>query len=125
MNYQFIGEVPIADYGVLLIRRKQPYIDWANSFEDDGPKYDPASNHASAYLIPPFEQTEEVDEFIAANFETIFEEELSSWMEAPETWPEFSLDNFRKWLFVEYIDMVYDLINPEWMEPPKGSDFDV
>ena len=34
-------------------------------------------------------------------------------MEAPETWPEFNLDNFRKWFFVEYIDMVYDLINTE------------
>lgn len=88
-------------------------IDWANSFEDGGPKYDLESNHASAYLIPPFVQFEEVDEFIAANFEAIFEEELSSWMEAPETWSEFSLDNFRKWFSVEYLDMVHDLINLE------------
>ena len=124
MNHQFIGEVPIADYGVLLVRRKQPYIDWANSFEDDGPKYDSESNHASAYLTPPFEQSEEVDEFIAANFGEIFEEELSSWMEAPETWPEFSLDNFRKWLSVEYIDMVYDLIDSEWTELPHSSEYD-
>jgi hypothetical protein len=102
-----------ADCGILLIRRNQPYIDWANSFEDGGPTYDPESNHTSAYLIPPFEQPEKVDEFIAANFGAIFEEELSSWMEASATWPEFSLDNFRKWFSVEYIDMVYDLISQE------------
>ncbi len=124
MNYQFIGEIPIADCRVLLVRRNKPYIDWANSFEDDGPKYDEESNHSSAYLIPPFEQPEEVNEFITANFGAIFEEELSSWMEAPETWPEFSLENFREWFSVEYIDMVYDLIDPEWAESSNGSECD-
>lgn len=125
MNRRFIEEIPIADCGVLLVRRNQPYIDWANSFEDGGPKYDSENNHTSAYLIPPFDLPDEVDKFIEENFEAIFEEELSSWMEVSESWPEISIDNFKKWFSVEYIDMVYDMIDPEWIESPYESDLDV
>jgi hypothetical protein len=41
------------------ITPKNPYIDWANSFEDDGPELDPKSLHHSAYLIP-----DEYDEIV-------------------------------------------------------------
>lgn len=123
INHRFIGELSMVDWSILIIRRKQPYIDWANSFEDDGPKYDGAETGPSAYLIPYFESIDNVKGFVAANFGAIFEEELASWMEVPETWPDFTLDNFGNWFSVEYIDMVYDLTEPEALEPDRGLDF--
>ena len=37
---------------VVTISPKQPYINWANSFEDDGPKLESKDIHYTALLIP-------------------------------------------------------------------------
>lgn len=124
INRRFIGEISMVDWGILIVRRRQPYADWANSFDDDGPGYGVSEAGPSAYLIPFFENLDEVKEFVSENFEAIFEEELAAWMEAPETWPDFTLENFRDWFSVEYIEMVYDLTDPESIEPPSGEGFD-
>ncbi len=37
---------------VILITAQQPYIDWANSFDDGGPKMSVNKQNNTAYLIP-------------------------------------------------------------------------
>ncbi len=37
---------------VVTISPKQPYIDWANSFEDDGHELGLSEVHSTALLIP-------------------------------------------------------------------------
>ena len=38
------------DRMALMVSPKQPYIDWANSFDDGGPDYDPSARSASVFL---------------------------------------------------------------------------
>jgi hypothetical protein len=123
MNHRFIGEAPLADCGLLLIRKKQPYLDWARAFEEEGAENPYKASNSSAYLIPLFEKTTEVETFVKAHFEVIFEEELASWMEAPETWPVFTFENFKEWFTLEYIDMVYDLVSFEHEEDTTSGGY--
>ncbi|MFH2058338.1 MAG: hypothetical protein ABIJ59_05505 [Pseudomonadota bacterium] len=91
----------------ITIIPKQPYIEWANSFED-GVGYD--HPHATTILIP-----DKYDEF---NYETylkktfnqqIFEEELESWMADPDVWPpKKTYKIFKEWFDVICSDMTWD-----------------
>lgn len=92
----------------LTIRPKQPYIDWANSFEE-GEKYGPDNQHATTILV-----SDEYDEF---NYETylkkiykiLFEEELESWMPNPDDWPKIkSYKMFKDWFEIICSDMIWD-----------------
>ena len=44
--------------GVLIVRPKQPYLDWAAGLDDSGLVPDP-SDEQTVYLIPSFESDEE------------------------------------------------------------------
>jgi len=48
---------------VVTVSPKQPYIDWANSFDDDGPDMDTSRSISTAYLIP-----DKYDEFSYEKF---------------------------------------------------------
>ncbi len=64
---------------VVTIIPKKPYIDWANSFDDDGPKLYADTIHATSLLIPENYDEYNYELFMKINYKKIFEEELSSW----------------------------------------------
>ena len=93
-----------------MIRRKQPYIDWANSFDDDGPKYNDERDHATVFLIDEVVDASDIQKVLRRYWRDIFDEQLNSWMRDPDDWPQrrtFSV--FMKWFEVEICDLVVDL----------------
>ena len=64
------------DRTALMVRPKQPYIDWANSFEDGGPKYDQDRQHAKIYLIDEVADPSDIKKVVRRHWRDIFEEEL-------------------------------------------------
>ena len=92
----------------ITIRPKQPYIDWANSF-DDGEAYDPDKRHATTILI-----SEKYDEFnyeiyLKKIYKILFEEELESWMANPDDWPKIkNYTMFKNWFEIICSDMTWD-----------------
>ncbi len=93
---------------VTIVPRK-PYIDWANSF-DDGPELDTASSHATSLLIPDTYDEYSYETFIKRNYRMIFEEELSSWITDPASWPKrMSYDVFREWFDIIPSDTILEL----------------
>ena len=97
---------------VAIIRPKQPYIDWANSFNDDGPtlELEEARAEANAYLIKEHDEIKQSYKFVERNYARIFEEELNGWMQDPELWPQKrNFKIFKKWFDVESSEMVFDL----------------
>jgi hypothetical protein len=108
----------------LLISRKQPYIDWANSLEEGGAvlSYDVSRAHRSLYLVPEADGEPDLNSFIGEFWEDIFENELGAWMIAAETWPQpRTREMFDAWFDVELNDSVFDL-TPE--EPLTQADVD-
>jgi hypothetical protein len=94
----------------LVVRPKQPYIDWADSFDDGGPKYDPDHHQAKVFLIDEVADTRDIKKVVRRCWQAIFEEELNSWMRDPDVWPHRqTLKVFLEWFEVEVCDVVLDL----------------
>lgn len=90
----------------ITIIPKQPYIDWANSF-DDAEIYD--KPHATTILIPDKYDEFNHENYLKKVFIIIFEEELESWMADPNDWPKKRTYRiFEEWFEVICSDMTWD-----------------
>jgi len=94
----------------LVVRPKRPYIDWADSFDDGGPKYDPDLHQAKGFLVDEVADTRDIKKVLRRCWHAIFEEELNSWIRDPDAWPHRrTLKVFLEWFEVEVCDVVFDL----------------
>lgn len=85
----------------LTIDPKQPYIDWANSFDDNGPIIDADKKLAVSILISDKYDEYNYEKILKKNYSDIFEEELDAWMSDPNDWPKNrSYKIFKEWFDV-------------------------
>ena len=95
---------------VLTIVPKQPYIDWANSFDDDGPKIETDKKLAVSILIPDKYDEYNYEAFLRKHYSDIFEEELDAWMSDSNDWPKNrNYQMFNEWFEVLVSDIVIDM----------------
>lgn len=95
---------------VLTIMANQPYIDWANGFDDDGPGMEASEVHATSVLIPDRYDEFNYQDFVRKHYKPIFEAELDAWMADPGVWPKnrtYAL--FCKWFTVVASDAVIEM----------------
>jgi hypothetical protein len=100
----------------LTVTRRQPYIDWANSVDDDGPELTEELDHdrRTIYLVPEAATEPDVESLIAEFWEQIFERELSLWMDDEGTWPQArTREMFNAWFESEVTSGVCDLTPEE------------
>jgi hypothetical protein len=100
----------------LTITRKQPYIDWANGVEDDGPELtaELAGDLRTVYLVPESEREPNLESVLAEFWQQIFEEELAAWILNGEDWPRpLTREMFDAWFDAELTGSVFDLIPEE------------
>ena len=95
--------------GVVIVRPKKPYIDWALSLDDSGvaPEYE---GEKTVYLVPEYGDDLEAMEVLSQGYEVIFEQELSGWHMGESAWPKkrtFSM--FREWFDIEMHSLILDL----------------
>ena len=95
----------------LSLRRRQPYIDWANSTETDVLMTPELASAPGVYLVGPGEDEEEtLEQLLDARWPEIFECELAGWMEDESAWPsERTRDMFDAWFEVALGAGVIDL----------------
>lgn len=107
----------------IIINRKQPYIDWANGFDEDGPKLTADfGSRESIYLVPVDQGEETIAALLAAWWTDIFEEELAAWMRFEDDWPpNRTREMFDAWFDATTTDTVIDLA-PD--EPLTDDDLD-
>ena len=93
----------------LVLSPKQPYIDWANSFDDGVPEYDSSARRASVYLINEVVKVADSERVVRKYWREIFEERLNAWMRDPGVWPRHrSRSMFLEWFDVQICGMVFD-----------------
>ena len=99
----------------LVVKWKTPYVEWANGFDDGGPKLNPEDNKsANIYLVSETETIGDTTAILRQVYNAIFESELSFWMTNEESWPkDRSFETFLQWFDVEFQEMVYDLVEDE------------
>ena len=108
----------------LTITRQQPYLDWANSFDDGGPELSEelARERRTIYLVPESTSEPDLERLLDEFWEDIFEAELALWMEDEGTWPtERTREMFDAWFESEATSAVCDL-TPE--EPLTQAEID-
>ena len=95
----------------LVVRPRQPYLDWAASLDEEAPAQIPAiSKRMSVYLVGEDPNEEEETAPLEDYYEAIFETELAAWSEDEKQWPQQrSLAMFHEWFDVVGESVVTDL----------------
>ena len=84
-------------------------IEWANSFDDNGPKIEPGFKHATSILIPQEYDEYSYEDFLKAHYKYLFEEELAAWITDETVWPEArSYKKFKEWFEIVASDTVIE-----------------
>ena len=96
----------LVNRAVLIVKPKQPFLDWANSTE--GPRYDP--DDAFPFLVAELDGDKRCERTVMKHYREIFEQALYSWMTDESIWPpKRDLKMFRKWFDAEYHEPTADL----------------
>jgi hypothetical protein len=101
------------DRSAVVIRMKQPYLDWTNSLPDsDEMTLDELNRDNNVYMIPEYDTRAHLESILQEFCTDIFEEELSSWYRDEEAWPQVrDYPTFKKWFEAEPYSMVFDLLD--------------
>jgi len=115
---------------VVILRYKQPYIDWVRRVGPDPIKLtlEDANDDSEAFLVPTYESpvdaidcTEDAVKWVEKRWRMFFEHILGSWIIDESEWPrQRTLKMFREWFDVEYRSMVWDLCH----EPLRIEEWD-
>lgn len=99
--------------GVVIVRPKQPYLDWAAGLDDSGIVPDP-NGEQTVYLIPSYEDDDAAWKILEKAHPAIFENELCGWHTDEAAWPrgrDFAM--FKAWFEVGLHSVVEDLCDFE------------
>lgn len=101
--------------GAILLKYREPAIRWINEAdpyeEDPGITREDLQQDRTVYLVSNEDADGEVavQRWVEANYEALFESELSGWYNDPDLWPKpRTLGVFREWFDVEYHSVVVD-----------------
>jgi hypothetical protein len=101
----------VLNRAVLMLRYKQPFVDWINANEPNPQqrlKLSDANSDSTCYLIE-VEEEEELEGWLKLNGAALFEAELHGWFPDQELWPkDRSRALFDKWCAYELHTLVFD-----------------
>jgi hypothetical protein len=105
-----ITNLPTINRFVLVIEPTNVFLEWARKFPDEDPTLtlDELLEDTSAYLMPQIDV--DPDSWLAQNFRTIFEIELSDWSVDATLWPkDRSFKAFTEFFAVRFCSIVIDM----------------
>ena len=106
----------VLNRGVLIVRPKKPYLDWAASLDDSG-LLPEVSGERTVYLVFDFETDDEAEEVLETVYSEVFERELFGWHTNEEDWPKRrDLRTFKEWFSIELHSVVEDLCAEELVD---------
>ena len=101
---------------VLIVRPKQPFLDWAAGLDDSGVLPD-VEGEQTVYLIPNFDTDDDARSILEDVYPEVFEKELWGWHTEESEWPEKrDLKTFEEWFAIEMHSVVEDLCDYEIFE---------
>lgn len=96
----------------LVVRPRQPYLDWAASVDDEAPEHAKTLlNRVSVYLVGEDPKEEAETAPLENYYEEIFELELAAWDQDEVQWPApRTLALFHEWFEAVGESIVTDLV---------------
>lgn len=103
-----MGEI---NRSILLVRPRQPYLDWAASLPNPTPvTLEDLREDCNAYLVAEILDPGDELAVLQNHYAAIFEHELAGWVTEEDLWPGTrTLSMFTAWFDVEFHGMVFDL----------------
>ena len=100
---------------ILLVRPRQPYLDWADSLPNPTPvTLEDLREDCSAYLLAEIVDPGDELAVLQNHYAAIFEHELAGWVTEEGLWPHRrTLSMFTEWFDLEFHGMVFDLCGDE------------
>ena len=103
--------------GAIIVRYKEPFIQWINQADPSENKPDITLQNVNpertVYLISD-DDAENIEEWIRANYITLFENELDGWYTDEVLWPKKrDYKTFMEWCQVECHSLVLDTVDGE------------
>ena len=97
----------------LVIKVKQPFLDWLKLLPDPSKvTLEEANRDSTVYLLSELWSDDAQEEMLKLFFGIIFEDQLNGWWTEKQDWPkkrDFAL--FKKWFDVELHSIVHDLVD--------------
>jgi len=101
---------------VLIVRPKQPYLDWAASLDNSGILPD-VMGEQTVYLIPAYETDDDAKEVLEMVFGEVFDNELYGWHTDETAWPRRrDFETFLQWFSIELHSVVEDLCGDDLID---------
>lgn len=99
---------------LLIVRYKQPFVDWINEADPnpDGEiiTLEDANDDPTTFLIHEY-ASEEFEGWLAAHYGSLFETVLEEWYTDPDLWPrDRSLERFNAWCDCQVHSLVLDYV---------------
>lgn len=99
----------------LTLVPRDPFLHWVNGLVDTDEPVD-RSLTGNTYLLPAYEDEEDVLEFIRANHSIFLEEELAAWTDDETAWPrDRGPERLEEWFELRLSPLVYDLGDDDLM----------
>ena len=99
----------------VVIKMKQPYLEWTNSLPDsDDMTLDRLNRENNIYLVQEYDTPAHLESIIKSIYSEIFEAELEAWYRDLELWPKArDYKTFKKWFDVKAHSMVFDMLDQD------------
>lgn len=116
-------EESVVNRVALFLLPRAPFLAWVNGLvETEEPVGADATGNT--YLLPAYEEEDDVLEFIRSNHSLFFEEELAAWTDDETAWPkDRGPERFEEWFDLRLSPLVYDLGDDElavWRDEDEG-----
>ncbi len=98
---------------VITVKARQPFFDWIQTLpEAAGMTLEELNEDGIAYLLPDFEDDDDLETVLPQCFDLIFAEELIGWRTDEKTWPPTrDLPTFLAWFDAQIRTIVIDLVD--------------
>ena len=97
----------------VIVKVKQPYVDWANKLPDNSGLIVSAEHlnkTPHTYLIPTFDMSPDIEAFAEEMKPFIFENELNGWCTYEPWWPQNRTPQmFDDWFEISISELIFDL----------------
>jgi len=98
----------------LVLKHKQPFINWLKKLDDDDSEdsnatYDELLNDTDVYLLPDFDERKQMENWLKKNFDDIFADQMNHWYMDETVWVQNrTFKMFKEWFDYSLHTMVWD-----------------
>lgn len=119
-------EIWHANRSLVLLHPLEPFVAWARQFREPGEgeeELEAAITRPFPFLVPLFDEVEEVWDWVESNHALLMETALWLWTPDESRWPEDrSLERFHEWFEVQILEPPWDVVSePLHSNPPPAE----